>query len=165
MRSIAVAVGIFCALVGGAVSAQARPHPYGYYQRSPVRCQMFEYCNTWQIKFKFPMGMTRIRDLAYSVGRRPKAWCGWFMQRETGITSRGTGLNLNRAREWARVGRPSYPHVGAIVVWARGRHGGGHVGRIVGGRPGAWVVRSGNDGHRVRERVRSVSNAIAIRAL
>ncbi len=88
------------------------------------------------------------------------------MQKDTGVTSRGTGLNLNRAREWARLGSASAPRIGAIVVWARGRSG-GHVGRIVGvdAKTGGWIVRSGNDGRAVRERVRSVTNAIAIRTL
>lgn len=81
------------------------------------------------------------------------------MQVDTGVTSKVTGLNLNRAIMWARVGSPTSPSIGAIVVW---RH---HVGKIVGGVPGAWVVRSGNDGRRVRERVRSVSGAVAFRAL
>ncbi len=93
------------------------------------------------------------------VGPRPGRWCGWFMQHDTGVTSAGTGLNLNRAIMWARVGQPTSPRVGAIVVW---RH---HVGRIVGGEPGAWVVRSGNDGRAVRERVRRLDGAVAFRAL
>lgn len=93
------------------------------------------------------------------IGPRPSRWCGWFMQHDTGVTSKVTGLNLNRAIEWRRVGSPTSPGVGAIVVW---RH---HVGKIVGGSPGAWVVRSGNDGRAVRERVRSVAGAIAFRTL
>jgi hypothetical protein len=89
------------------------------------------------------------------LGPRPRAWCGWFMRKETGYTDPA----LNLARNWARVGSPTAPSVGAIVVW---RH---HVGRIVGGSPGAWVVRSGNDGRAVRERVRSVAGAIAFRSV
>jgi hypothetical protein len=93
------------------------------------------------------------------IGPRPGRWCGWFMQHDTGVTSRGTGLNLNRAIEWRRVGAATAPSVGAIVVWAH------HVGKIVGGSPGAWVVRSGNDGGGVRERVRSVAGAVAFRSI
>lgn len=93
------------------------------------------------------------------IGPRPGAWCGWFMQHDTGVTSRSTGLNLNRAIEWRRVGQATSAGVGAIVVWAH------HVGKIVGGSPGAWVVRSGNDGRQVRERVRSIAGAVAIRAI
>lgn len=164
MKSIAIAVAFFC--VFGSVSAQARRHPPRYYQTQSVfQCGFFSMCNGPLVRNISPMGVRVDVTMSSNVGRRPRAWCGWYMQRETGITSRGTGLNLNRAREWARVGRPTAPHVGAIVVWARGRRGGGHVGRIVGGHPGAWVVRSGNDGHRVRERVRSVQSAIAVRAL
>lgn len=93
------------------------------------------------------------------IGPRPRAWCGWFMQHDTGVTSQGTGRNLNRAIEWRHVGRAAEPGIGVIVVW------GHHVGKIVGGSPGAWVVRSGNDGRAVRERVRSVANAVAFRAI
>ncbi len=93
------------------------------------------------------------------IGPRPRKWCGWFMQKDTGVTSRSTGRNLNMAREWRHVGRATAAGIGAIVVWA------GHVGRIVGGSPGKWVVRSGNDSNAVRERVRSVANAIAFRAI
>lgn len=96
----------------------------------------------------------RVRVQRHSgLGPRPRAWCGWFMRQETGIMDR----SLNLARNWARVGSPTSPRIGVIVVW---RH---HVGRIVGGEPGAWVVRSGNDSRAVRERVRSVAGAIAFR--
>lgn len=74
----------------------------------------------------------------------PHAWCGCFLAMELGIND----PSLNVAANWARVGtNAGGPGIGVIVVW---RH---HVGRIVGGSPGAWVVRSGNDGNAVRERV------------
>lgn len=63
----------------------------------------------------------------------------------------------NLAANWAHWGRATEAHVGAVVVWPH------HVGRIVGGSPGHWEVNSGNDGHRVRTRVRSVAGAIAFR--
>jgi hypothetical protein len=45
--------------------------------------------------------------------------------------------------------------VGAVVVW---RH---HVGIITGrAANGHWIVKSGNDGGRVRERARSVAGAV-----
>jgi hypothetical protein len=97
---------------------------------------------------------------AYSVGHRPRAWCGWWMQVSTGVTSAMTHRNLNMAVEWSRVGSPTEPSDGAIVVW---RH---HVGRIVSmlGH-GHAVVVSGNDGHRVRTRLRSLRGAIAFRRI
>jgi hypothetical protein len=49
------------------------------------------------------------------------------------------------------------PSVGTIVVW---RH---HVGKIVGQQNGQWIVQSGNDGHAVRTRPRSLAGAIAFR--
>ena len=98
------------------------------------------------------------REVSYSserssnsgVGARPGAWCGWYMR-----TQRGGGPELNLAANWARWGsRASGPQVGAVVVWPH------HVGEIVGqASNGQWIVRSGNDGGRVRERARSVSGA------
>jgi hypothetical protein len=84
------------------------------------------------------------------VGPRPGAWCGWWMR-----TQRGGGPEFNLAWNWSRWGRPSEPRVGAVVVW---RH---HVGEITGRtKNGQWIVRSGNDGNRVRERPRSVAGAV-----
>lgn len=84
------------------------------------------------------------------VGGRPRAWCGWWMR-----TQRGGGPEYNLAWNWRNYGSASGPQVGAVVVW---RH---HVGEIVGqASNGQWIVRSGNDGGRVRERARSVSGAI-----
>jgi hypothetical protein len=88
---------------------------------------------------------------------RPARWCGWYARHH--LVPHDPGRAFNLARRWARYGRPAHgPAVGVLVVW---RH---HVGKIVGHtRGGLWVVRSGNDGGRVRERVRSVAGAIAFR--
>lgn len=84
------------------------------------------------------------------VGPRPGRWCGWYMR-----TRRGGGPEYNLAWNWRKYGSASGPQVGAVVVW---RH---HVGEIVGrASNGQWIVRSGNDGGRVRERARSVAGAI-----
>jgi hypothetical protein len=90
----------------------------------------------------------------HSAGPRPGRWCGWWMR-----TQRGGGPELNLARNWARWGsNAGGPQVGAVVVWR------GHVGEITGrAANGQWIVRSGNDGGRVRERARSVAGAIAFR--
>jgi len=99
------------------------------------------------------------------VGPRPSAWCGWWLQTYTGVTSAATHLNLNRAIEWARVGRATSPQIGAIVVW---RH---HVGKITGvATNGRYLVMSGNSGgHRgartVTEHPRSLRGAVAFRSL
>lgn len=89
------------------------------------------------------------------VGPKPDKWCGWFMR-----TMFGGGPEYNRAIEWKNRGRKSNgPQVGAIVVWPH------HVGVITGKTKNGWVVKSGNDSNRVRERVRSVENAVAFRIL
>lgn len=90
-----------------------------------------------------------------SAGPRPRAWCGWEMRRELGVSD----ASYNLARNWTHYGHAAFgPAVGVVVVWPH------HVGRIVGGEPGAWVVHSGNDGHAVRERVRSLAGVIAYRS-
>ena len=89
------------------------------------------------------------------AGGRPAAWCGWYMRSQVGSDP---GPSYNLARSWASYGsNAGGPRVGAIVVW---RH---HVGKIVGRENGQWVVQSGNDGHAVRTRPRSLAGAIAFR--
>jgi len=75
-----------------------------------------------------------------------------------GQVGQDPGPQYNLARSWAHYGsNAGGPSVGAIVVW---RH---HVGTIVGRENGQWIVRSGNDGHAVRTRPRSLAGAIAFR--
>jgi len=87
----------------------------------------------------------------HHVGSRPARWCGWYMR-----TQLGGGPEYNLARNWAKRGRPlNGPRVGAVVVWSH------HVGMITGRtKDGQWIVRSGNDDGRVRERPRSVKGAV-----
>src|SRR5579862_1663352 len=97
-----------------------------------------------------------LRRMAYrgGYGGRPRAWCGWEMRHLVGADP---GPQYNLARNWAHWGRSGAPGVGAVVVWAH------HVGKIVGQQNGQWVVESGNDGHALRTRPRSIAGAIAIR--
>ena len=98
-----------------------------------------------------------LRRTAYrggGYGGRPRAWCGWEMRHLVGADP---GPQYNLARNWAHWGRAGAPGVGAVVVWAH------HVGKIVGQENGQWIIRSGNDGHAVRTRPRSIAGAIAIR--
>jgi hypothetical protein len=67
------------------------------------------------------------------------------------------GPSFNLARNWAHWGRLGSAGIGAVVVWPH------HVGKIVGQQNGEWVIESGNDGHAVRVRPRSIAGAIAIR--
>lgn len=88
-------------------------------------------------------------------GARPAAWCGWEMRH---LVGRDPGSRYNLARNWAHWGHSGPAGVGAVVVWPH------HVGKIVGrGGNGQWVIESGNDGHRLRTRPRSIGGAIAIR--
>lgn len=67
----------------------------------------------------------------------------------------GGGPEYNLAANWAHRGVPSNAQVGAYVVWPH------HVGVITGydAKLGEWIVKSGNDGHRIRERPRSIAHA------
>lgn len=86
----------------------------------------------------------------YNAGPKPRKWCGWQMRRWY-----GGGPEYNRAWAWSKRGVASYPHVGAVVVWRN------HVGVITGrASNGQWIVLSGNDGGRIRERARSVAGAV-----
>jgi len=90
--------------------------------------------------------------------RHGGAWCGAYMRHVFGATD----PRLNLARNWASVGsNAGGPQVGAVVVWAH------HVGVIRGGpnSAGEWLVESGNDGHAVRTRYRSLRGAIAFRSV
>jgi hypothetical protein len=87
-------------------------------------------------------------------GPRPAAWCGWEMRH---LVSRDPGPSYNLAANWAHWGHGGPAGVGAVVVWSH------HVGKIVGRDNGMWVIESGNDGHQMRSRARSIAGAIAIR--
>ncbi len=87
-------------------------------------------------------------------GRRPSAWCGWEMRQ---LVGNDPGAEYDLARNWAHWGHAGPAGVGAVVVWPH------HVGKIVGQENGQWVIKSGNDGHALRTRPRSIAGAIAIR--
>jgi hypothetical protein len=83
---------------------------------------------------------------------RPRAWCGWYMRRIL-----GGGPEFNLARHWATWGRAAAVGTGVVVVWAH------HVGIDRGACAKGRLIESGNDGHAVRTRCRSIAGAIAFR--
>jgi hypothetical protein len=89
----------------------------------------------------------------YDATGRPSAWCGWFAR--FNFLGRDPGPDYNLAANWRRIGtRDGGPRDGDIAVW------GHHVGKIVGACTGTMCpVWSGNDGHAVRTRMRSVAGA------
>jgi hypothetical protein len=91
-----------------------------------------------------------------NYGPRPQKWCGWQMRQDVW---RDPGPAFNRAIEWKRYGTAAPgPAVGVIVVWPH------HVGKITGrDSQGNWIIRSGNDGHELRERARSLRGVVAYR--
>ena len=75
------------------------------------------------------------------------------MTQLTGIRDRALWI----ARNWAHVGTPTHAQPGVIVVWPH------HVGKITAVDGRRIKVLSGNDGHAVRNRWRSMRGIIALR--
>jgi hypothetical protein len=153
-KTLIVAMSI--ALMASAVQARTRTHAH-HHSMPPPPASPWGWWNgdaSWAPRYD-----SMVSGLGHGLGHmleqstRPHAWCGWEMRQELGVSD----PSYNLAANWAHYGSATSPHVGAIVVWSH------HVGRIVGGSPGAWVVHSGNDGGAVRDHVRSVSGAIAFR--
>ncbi len=157
MKSTTLTVAA-AAMVFFVQSAQAREHHHGHRHHHAVarRGALAGAPSTPNGLFAFAAANVRSSMTAYR-GRdqaRPAAWCGWEMRHLVGADP---GPSFNLARNWAHWGRPGGAAIGAVVVW---RH---HVGKIVGRQNGQWVIESGNDGHALRTRPRSIAGAIAIR--
>jgi hypothetical protein len=165
MKSTTLTVAA-AAMVMFAQSASAREHHHGYHRHHhhhmgasrgafgrtgsspalPIGLYGFAAANA-----SFDRAVTAYRGRGQA---RPAAWCGWEMRRLVGSDP---GPSYNLARNWAHWGRPGPARVGAVVVWSH------HVGKIVGRENGQWIIESGNDGHALRTRPRSIAGAIAIR--
>ncbi len=145
LTTIAVATAAIFACVH---CAQARGHRYHHFHRrlSPVQEGSGDTAPAEALSAR---SKTRGRH-----GGRPAAWCGWEMRQ---LVASDPGPAFNLARNWAHWGESGPAGVGAVVVWSH------HVGKIVGRQGGMWVVQSGNDGHALRSRARSIAGAIAIR--
>lgn len=169
MKSIVVAVGFLLVLFSGAAEAKRHKHLpqintcrymcdsiYAMGIGAPLPTEgrkRNRYKPTPRPVFDSVQAAPAVRGF----GPRPGRWCGWWMRVYKGIADPA----LNLARNWASVGsNAGGPAVGAVVVWRS------HVGVITGkAADGKWVVKSGNDGGRVRERPRSVAGAIAFRTI
>ena len=95
------------------------------------------------------------------VQAKPRAWCGWWMAHHKGIQDPKLHRKLWLARNWAHVGRPAPgPARGVIGVTMH------HVYEVIEVISSTQVLAiSGNDGRRVRTRVRSTHGTIAWRVL
>jgi hypothetical protein len=99
---------------------------------------------------------------AAAVSGRPAAcagipWCGCWLRLHLGLSD----VRLNLARAWASVGTDAGgPGEDVIAVW---RHHVGIIKAYLGGD--RILLLSGNDGHAVRQRVRSTRGIIAYREL
>ena len=154
-RLLVVLALFVAALMFTQTSAQARGHHkknshYGahHVKRSHVAMRTHRY----RVK--------SYRSARHHIARAPRAagrpgrWCGWWLGNHLGMPKR----ELWVARNWASVGsNAGQPAIGVVVVWRN------HVGVITGRTASGWIVKSGNDGNAVRERVRSISGAIAFR--
>jgi len=105
-------------------------------------------------RFLLILGICLFSNSVQASDPRPHAWCGWWLRHQLGVESKA----YNLAAEWRHFGtNAGGPSVGAIVVWWH------HVGLITARNGSGWVIKSGNDGHAVRERERSLRGAIAFR--
>jgi hypothetical protein len=159
MRKVVTAIALLLVFATGA-EARTHHHYYRHYSGHHYRhnAHGYGYPND-----AFAYGYSGNEHAGYvhssyehaRSGGRPAAWCGWYMRSQVGADP---GPEYNLARSWAHYGsNAGGPSVGTIVVW---RH---HVGKIVGQENGQWIVESGNDGHAVRARPRSLAGAIAFR--
>ena len=144
-------------------TAQAREHHRHHFSHREARSrhEATQYASQGQNPFGMQLGFAAAGGSfsgqstnAGHRGGRPAAWCGWEMRQ---LVGNDPGPSYNLARSWTRWGQAGPPGVGAVVVWPH------HVGKIVGQQDGQWVIESGNDGHAVRTRERSVAGAIAFR--
>ena len=149
MKRAILALGI------GLLSTQAHAHHRHHHRHHHLHAARHTHAvgSTWAAHSSHvaaPFSSARPRD-CYGI-----PWCGCFMRHLMGVAD----ATYNLARNWARYGsNAGGPRPGAIVVFPH------HVGLLV--RPGSggrWVVLSGNDGHAVRERERSIAGAIAFRS-
>jgi hypothetical protein len=148
----------FAAATVFAQSAQAHEHHHrGYHHVARSHRDGGAAVDTAYAGFGFSgqqYGAEPQRAASYGAGPRPSAWCGWEMRQ---LVGGDPGPSYNLARNWAHWGRSGPAGVGAVVVWPH------HVGKIVGQENGQWIIESGNDGHALRSRARSIAGAIAIR--
>lgn len=158
LTTLTVAVVAACALTQSAQARGYHHHSTYYhheYRHEAHRHEYRHYARRRGYGWRYAERGYGLRRTAYrgGVGGRPAAWCGWYMRKLLGVAD----PSYNLARNWAHWGHGGAPGVGAVVVW---RH---HVGKIVGREGGEWVIQSGNDGHAVRTRPRSIAGAIAFR--
>lgn len=115
-------------------------------------------------RYPHPVSLRGSTGLVTTIGGRPSAcrgipWCGCYLALHLGLPRHGR-LNLDQAIAWRHVGEAaSGPGERVIVVWPH------HVGIIEGRTVRGWIVRSGNDGHAIRDRVRSLRGVVAFRRL
>lgn len=138
---VLIAALFFCMLVAPA-SAHSR-HNSHHGARSHQQDQQW----SW--------GSSKTETTMQAHDPRPGRWCGWWLRQHLGVEDR----SYNLARNWSHWGTRAFgPGIGVVVVWSH------HVAQIVGqAENGMWMMISGNDGHSVRTRPRSLSGAIALR--
>jgi hypothetical protein len=167
-KKLALTLCVFATLMISPASAHARHHRHSHHASSHAHLRAHgpthrhayagaAHHGRWHVRRyagrRHGLRLARWHGSTARAGR-PAAWCGWWLGQHLGLSDRRLWL----ARNWASVGsNAGGPSIGAVVVW---RH---HVGVITGRAGSQWIIKSGNDGHGVRERPRSISGAIAFR--
>ncbi len=150
LTTVAAALAATCLFAHGAQAREHHHHHHFIHQQARRGLPAQQGAGFFQPLF----AAAAASPAAGHLGGRPSAWCGWEMRQLVGADP---GPAFNLARNWARWGEPGPVGVGAVVVWSH------HVGKIVGQQDGQWVIQSGNDGHAVRTRPRTLAGVIAIR--
>lgn len=160
MRAVLAALSLcLVACFAGSAEAHGHHHHLLVHKIQDRLPQEQNFGFAWWPQTEVAAHPARHRTVARISGSRPSdcygiPWCGCYMRHVMGVADRA----YNLARNWAHWGRAGPPGVGAVVVWPH------HVGKIVGrAGNGEWLILSGNDGHAVRTRARSIAGAIAIR--
>lgn len=156
MKRLLIVIALFC--VFGS-SAEAKHHrSYCHVMASGAWGKCFKTAAHKRSHYRHRHSRLARSTHQHSSNGRPHAWCGWYARLH--LASHDPGVAFNLARNWAHWGRSARAGIGVMVVWAH------HVGMITGrdNKKGLWIVTSGNDGHAVRSRPRSVARAIAFRA-
>jgi uncharacterized protein (TIGR02594 family) len=159
-KKLALAAIAFC-LLATTPPAEARPrhhHHHARHHRVVAAAPQAQAPSFWNWGGGGGSGV--ISEMRRYMGGNPtgwaRVWCGVFL--DMALRATGHQRGSAAARDYARYGRPARgPAPGAIVVWPH------HVGVVTAVQGGNIQVISGNDGHRVRERLRTTAGVIAYR--
>ncbi|NVO13830.1 MAG: TIGR02594 family protein [Rhodoplanes sp.] len=158
MRMILAAT--FAATVLAATPVDARPRHHAHHIHHRHHAHAPRSFDTTTGGAAYGTGLGVVDAMRRHLGSNPtgwaRVWCGRML--DMALRSAGHAPGSPVARAYASYGRPAAgPAPGVIAVWPH------HVGVVTAVEGGRIRMISGNDGRRVRERVRSTAGVIAWR--